>query len=305
MLRFLPLVLLLFASPATADAPRVAVDIAPVHSLVARVMEGIGEPDLILPPGASPHEHAMRASEAAALEQADLVFWVGHELTPWLERPLETLAADAATVSLLEVEGTILHSYRDEAKHDEDEHNETDHEESHHEHSGSVDPHAWLDPVNGAIWMTAIAEELAQFDPENADAYRANAAAGQAELAALQDRMSNAMTHPIVYAVYHDAYQYFEARFGLEPVFSIASSHAVAPGPKRITELRATARETGLFCVFAEPQENSRIVETVVEGLDVPVLVIDPLGAAIAPSNQLYLDLMATLAASFNTCAAR
>jgi zinc transport system substrate-binding protein len=76
-----------------ADVPRVAVDIAPVHSLVARVMEGVGTPDLILPPGASPHEYSLRPSEAAALQEADIVFWMGEDLTPWMEDAVETLAA--------------------------------------------------------------------------------------------------------------------------------------------------------------------------------------------------------------------
>ena len=80
------------AGTALADVPDVAVDIAPVHSLVARVMEGIGTPDLIVAPGATPHEYSLRPSEAAALQEADLVFWIGPGLTPWLADAISTVA---------------------------------------------------------------------------------------------------------------------------------------------------------------------------------------------------------------------
>jgi len=81
----------LLGGTAMADVPNVAADIAPVHSLVARVMQGVGAPSLIVAPGASPHEYSLRPSEAAALQEADLVFWVSPDLTPWLGDAIETL----------------------------------------------------------------------------------------------------------------------------------------------------------------------------------------------------------------------
>ena len=94
-----------FAAAAPA-APRVAADIAPVHAIVARVMAGVGEPHLVIPPGASPHGYALRPSEARALQDADLVVWVGPVLTPWLADPIETLAdPDAARLALQDVAG--------------------------------------------------------------------------------------------------------------------------------------------------------------------------------------------------------
>lgn len=310
------------AVPALAEAPRVVADIAPVHSLVARVMQGVGEPDLILPHGFSPHTYSMRPSEAAALEKADLVFWIGHDLTPWLERPVETLAADAHVLSLLEVEGTVLHAYRDadedhkghddheshdDHNEDHEEHGEDDHEghEDHHNHGDGDDPHAWLDPENAAVWVLAIAEELSEFDPDNAASYRANALSAKQEFADLKADIAKRLSEPVKYAVYHDAYQYFEKRFAQTPAFSIATTHAVAPGPKRIAELRHQAREAGLTCVFAEPLEDSKLLSTVVEGTDIGMLMIDALGTSFTPSGQLYMDMMDGLATMFETCAAQ
>jgi zinc transport system substrate-binding protein len=210
---------------AFAEVPRVAVDIAPVHSLVARVMDGVGTPDLIIQSGASPHEYSLRPSEASALQEASLVFWIGPDLTPWLTETIETLAPDAALTTLLETEGTIELEFResalfeahdhgdedhdDHAKEDghddhdhedhaeEDGHEDHDHdehaeEEGHEDHAGheghdhgAHDPHAWLSPQNAATWLNVIAAQLSAADPDNAGAYFANAAAGRSEMDAL------------------------------------------------------------------------------------------------------------------------
>ena len=207
-----------------ADAPRVAVDIAPVHSLVTRVMEGVGTPDLIIQAGASPHEYSLRPSEAAALQDANLVFWIGSGLTPWLTGTIETLAPNANVTELLEADGTIELEFREGAlfeahdAHEEDEHRDDDdhkeddddhadeahddhEEEGHDDHSdddhddeeaghdehehGNHDPHAWLSPQNAMTWMNVIAGQLSAADPDNAGAYFANAAAGRAEIKVL------------------------------------------------------------------------------------------------------------------------
>lgn len=126
----------LMGGTAMADVPSVAVDIAPIHSLVARVMDGVGTPNLIVQPGASPHEYSLRPSEAAALQDADLVVWMGEDLTPWLEGAVETLAEGAAVTTLLEADGTILLDFREGAlfeAHDHDEHGDDEH--GHEEHA--------------------------------------------------------------------------------------------------------------------------------------------------------------------------
>lgn len=140
----------LFAGTAMADVPRVAVDIAPVHSLVARVMEGVGTPSLIVQPGASPHEYSLRPSEAKALQDADLVFWIGEDLTPWMEESIETLADDAAVTTLLEADGTVLLEFREGALFEAHVHGDEDHaagdDHNHEEHSeDGHDDHVHVD----------------------------------------------------------------------------------------------------------------------------------------------------------------
>lgn len=294
----LAFVLSVLAAPALAEPPRVAADILPVHSLVTRVMEGAGEPALILPPGASPHGYAMRPSEAAALEGAEVVVWVGPALTPWLERPLQTLAGDAVTVTLLERPETLVREVAEE----EDGHG---HGEHGHDH-GPVDPHAWLDPENARAWLAVIAEVLAEADPANATLYRANAAEGAGEIDALIRDMGEALA-PLSgqpYAVYHDALGYVEARFGLDRGVALLSAEADLPAPRRIAWLRDTVAADGVARVFSEPGVDTGLIDTVFEGREVAICEIDPVGSKIAPGPKQYWQAMLSLAETMGGCGA-
>ncbi|MCB1340810.1 MAG: zinc ABC transporter substrate-binding protein [Pseudooceanicola sp.] len=310
----------LLSSTALADAPRVLTDIAPVHSLVARVMDGVGTPELLVSSGQSPHAAALRPSQARALQGADLVVWIGPELTPWLEKPLSTLAEGVTQLELLEAAGTAVRRYRDpgEAGHeDHEEHdghaglghdNHADHaegEEHRHDHSGT-DPHAWLDPANAAAWLSGIAEHLAAKDADNAADYRANAEAAMKELAALtadlDTRLAPAKGRKV--ATFHDGYQYFEARFGILSAGALALGDASSPSPARVAALRDTLAHDDIACVFTEPQFDTRLLEAAAEGSPVRIAVLDPLGAHLEPGPGLYPRLLTAMAESISACLA-
>jgi len=305
----------LMGGTAFADVPRVAVDIAPVHSLVARVMEGVGTPDLIIQPGASPHEYSLRPSEAAALQNANLVFWIGSDLTPWLTGTIETLASDAAATELLESDGTIELEFRDgalfEAHDDHDDHEEEGHDDHDdqeaghegHDH-GSHDPHAWLSPKNAMTWLNVIAGQLSAADPDNAGAYFANAAAGRTEIETLIGEVT-ATLDPVrggQFVVFHDAYQYFEADFDFPAAGAISISDASDPSPARIAEIRGRIADQGIDCVLAEPQFNPGLVATVLDGTQAQTGILDPLGSDLEPGPALYPQLIRNLSTALAGC---
>lgn len=319
---------LTLASGAMADAPRVATDIAPVHSLVARVMQGAGAPDVIVRSGASPHGYAMRPSEAAALEEADLVFWMGEGLTPWLEGAIDSLAGHAHVVELLGAADSRVLPFRDGVEfaahdhgddHSEKEHGHDDHAEKEagheadakahdhghedaHAHDGA-DPHAWLDPANATAWLGLIAEELAEHDPANAALYAANAEAAGIEIAALSAEIA-AQLAPVQdkpFLVFHDAYQYFEAAFGVTAAGAIALGDAAAPGPARIAALREMAEARGVTCVFSEPQFDPKLVETVFGDVATHG-VLDPMGSAVAMGPGHYPQMLRDMAGAMVAC---
>ena len=311
MYRITALLVSFLPATAWAEAPRVATDILPVHALVSRVMEGVGVPDLILPPNVSPHGHAMRPSEAADLQSADLLVWIGPELTPWLERARETVAARTVSLELLEVDGTVLHLFEEAAEEESaDAGHDHDHDHHHgdgHDHGDGVDPHAWLDPENGRIWLAAVAATLSELDPENAATYAANAAAGQAEILALESEIDQLLSpvRGVPYLTFHDAYGYFEDRFGLTSAGSIRLGDAAAPGAAHVQELRETVARLGVICVFAEPQFPSDLAATVVEGSAATIATIDPIGTLQSPGAGLYANLLRGMAADLSGCLGR
>ena len=294
-----------FAALPAAAAPEVVTDIPPVHSLAARVMQGVGEPTSILPPGATPHGYSMRPSEAARLQAADIVFWVGEGLTPWLEDAVESLAADAVSVELMGAPGLALLEFGEDGHDDHDGKEEHAHEDEHgHEHHGDMDPHIWLDPANGKAMLAEMAARLAAIDPANADAYAANTAAGAAELDALAARVE-AVVAPVrgkAFFTAHDAYRYFEHRFGIEAAGSVALSDAAPPGPARLDHIRSEMREHGALCVFIEPQLDPKLAQTAAEGSGARVAVLDPLGADLELGPGLYPALVEGLAQSLADC---
>ena len=325
----------LICSTAIADAPDVAVDIAPVHSLVARVMQGVGTPELVIDQGASPHEYNLRPSDAKALQDAKLVFWMGEDLTPWMEDALETLSGDAKIVSLLEAKETSLLEFREGALFEEHDHGDKDHDghddhDDHEDHSdekhddhdghedhgekkhddhddhghGAHDPHAWLSLENANAWLNMIAAKLSETDPKNAGTYFANAASAREEILALKAEVS-AKLDPVrghSFIVFHDAYQYFESSFDFPASGAISLGDASDPSPARISEIQDRVDDEGVDCVLAEPQFNQGIVSAVLEGTDAKTGVIDPLGFGLEPGPELYPQLIRNMAKTLTGC---
>ena len=293
---------------AYADTPQVAVDIAPVHSLVARVMDGVGMPDLIIQPGASPHEYSLRPSEAAALQNSDLVFWIGPDLIPWLTDTIETLAKDASVTSLLDLDGTVQLDFRESALfevHDHDDHDDHDGTAAHDKHDhGDHDPHAWLSPKNAMTWLNVIAGQLSSADPDNAGTYFANAAAGRTEIELLIGEVTATLdrVRGTRFIVFHDAYQYFEMDFNFQASGAISLSDASDPSPARITEIRDRVMRQGIDCVLAEPQFNPKLIATVLDGTDAKTGIVDPLGSDLEPGSSLYPELIRNLSTALASC---
>ena len=288
-------------------APSVVASIKPVHSLVAAVMEGVGEPTLLVRGSASPHNYALKPSDAGALESADIVFWTGHGMELFLAEALDTLSGNAEIVELAETPGIALLPMREGGAFEAHEHHDGhDHDHDHgHEHEhGEGDMHFWLDPENAKLMVTHIAAALSAADPENAQAYTANAEAEIAELDDLEAELAATLA-PVKdqpFVVFHDAYQYFEQRFGLTLAGSVTVSPETAPGAARIDELKARVAELGATCVFAEPNFEPAIISAITEGTTAKSGILDPEGSALSEGPDLYPNLLRGLATSLVDC---
>ncbi|MDA9100844.1 zinc ABC transporter substrate-binding protein [Planktomarina sp.] len=297
----------LLGSSAIADVPNVSVDIAPLHSLVASVMNGVGVPNLIIPPGSSPHDHQLRPSEAKAMQDANIVFWMGEELTPWMENAVKTLSSNASVTKFLENDKTSLLEFREGAlfeAHDHDDEHDDDDEEHDEQGHGSHDPHAWLSPNNAKAWLDVIAAQLSSYDTENAGVYFTNAASAKSEIEMMIAEINLALD-PIrggKFIVFHDAYQYFENDFDFQASGAISIGDASDPSPARIAKIQKRIRDEEINCILAEPQFNANLVQTVMEGSQANTNVIDPLGAGLKPGILLYNKLIKNMAQSLADC---
>ncbi|WP_112309178.1 zinc ABC transporter substrate-binding protein [Pseudogemmobacter bohemicus] len=312
---------MLLGSAAFAEVPTVVTDVPPVHSLVAMVMGDLGAPELLLEPGASEHHFQLRPSQAQALSAADLVVMIGPELTPWIDQPLAMRPEGAAVLGLLAARGTHLQAY---PKGGHDEGKEHDHEQAHedgqepdhgqeegddqdehgHSHEGT-DPHAWLDPANGALWLELIAAELARLDPDNAATYAANADAA-AETIHKADSDARMLLAPVSnqpFVSFHESYGYFTAHYGLNPVGAISPGDASAPGAKHLTELRAKVAAGEVVCLFPETGQDPALAERVAENTGVRLgKALNPVGTAMEPGADLYPLLLISTAQTISDC---
>ncbi len=282
---------------ATDVADQVVVSIKPVHSLVSGVMAGVGEPHLIIRGATSPHAFSLRPSDAASLENARVVFLVGKSVETSLVNSVGTLARHARIVLLSEAQGLAHRPFRDGGDFETHGHHED-------KGDGELDLHLWLDPENAGTMVRVIADTLSEADPANAGAYAANA---EMLLRRLEDltaeiaaELTPARDRPFI--VFHDAYQHFEDRFGLEAVGSVMVSPDQAPSVRRITELRDKVRRLGAICVFAEAQFEPSLIDTIIEGTPARMGMLDPLGAADPNGSEAYFDLIRDMATSFKQC---
>jgi zinc transport system substrate-binding protein len=322
-----------------AEEIDVVVSIKPVHSLVAGAMQGVNDPVLLVKGTGSEHSYSLRPSEARSLQDADVVFWVGEKMETFLIKPLQALAGDAKIVELGKVPGLTLlptreggmwetHEHGDERpdadadrgedehaeehgnqgqraeEHQEGQHADADHEGAEDHAHGETDMHIWLDPANAKVLVAAIATTLSDADPQHASTYQANAARLLVQLdeldRSLRHGLANVADRP--YVVFHDAYHYFEHRYGLKAVGTITINPTVRPSVQRLQEIHERLEHLDAACVFAEPQFEPALVDTVIEGTNAKKGVLDPLGAALPDGPDQYFLLMNGLAHSLIDC---
>ncbi len=286
-------------SQAVSAAPRVVVDVPPVHSLVAAVMQGVGRPQLLISGGRSPHDYALRPSDARALAGADVIIWVGEGLDGMLAKPIASLGASARVLDLSQLPGIERLPLRHGGIWSAD--GTAQHEAL---QAGAIDPHLWLDPGNARRIVATTAALLAEADPADAARYRANAAAAERRItllqAALERQLAPVRQRPFI--VFHDAYHYFDHAFGLHAVGALSIDPEQPPGARRLLELRRLIQAHGAVCVFSEPQFPSPLLAAITDGTSVRHGVLDPLGAALPPGPDLWFEVMHALADNLTSC---
>jgi zinc transport system substrate-binding protein len=326
-LPLLVIITLFSSAPARAEVDLLT-SIKPLQLIAAAVQDGVGEPAVLLPAGASAHHYALRPSDVRHIRSADLFYWIGPDMEGFLEPVLQDRKGPSLVVQSLP--GLTLRHFGDahaESHQGHDEHAEhddhapeshADHQhESHEQHAaaeqdehdhahrpGSLDAHLWLLPANAVVIAEQMAGELAAIDPANAQRYQANLAAFKQRLDALDkrlhERLSSTSAKP--FFVFHEAYDYFEAAYGLEHAGVFSAGGEAQPGARHVAEMRQRLEQAGPSCVFHEPPTRPRLADSLTRGLPVQVAELDAMGHGIEANAAGYERLIETLGMSLAEC---
>ena len=311
--------LLTIFTPANAEI-KVVTSIKPIHSLANYLMDGVGNPELIVDGFNSPHGFSMKPSHAKMLQNADLIFWIGEDLESFLEKPLNSIAKKAEKIELIEIKGLNVlkfrernifdeHDHDDHAKKEDDHDDHDDHakkEDDHDDHEGhghgEYDPHVWLDPINAKVILKEMTEHLIENDSKNAPTYKSNLDKALKDIDKLTIDVMTELNESTSSIVFHDAYQYFEKRFNVKILGAFTVNTDVMPGAEQLSEIREIIEHDKVKCIFSEPQFNPDIIKVVAKDMNIKTGVVDPLGATLNPGKDLYFDLIRNMSSSFKGC---
>ncbi|MGL9734230.1 MAG: zinc ABC transporter substrate-binding protein ZnuA [Symbiopectobacterium sp.] len=294
----------------------VVTSVRPLGFIAASIADGVTPTEVLLPDGASPHDYALRPNDVERLQSAELVIWVGPEMEAFLTKPLASHSAAAAPqISLARlpaIQSALIkenehhedkHAEAEEYEHrDAADHDDADANEGHH--YGEYNMHIWLSPEMAKQTAIAIHAKLLELMPQKKDKLDANLLNFTDQLVQIEEKIVN-MLAPVKgkgYFVFHDAYGYFEKRFGLIPLGYFTINPDIQPGAQRLHQIRTQLLEQKAVCVFAEPQFRPAVINAVTKGTDVRTGVLDPLGSNIALSKDSYADFLLQLSYQYSRC---
>ena len=284
-------VVLFLALPSIATASvRVVTTIQPL-ALIARAVAGeAASISTLIEKQDSAHHFTLSPGDRLAIENADVMLWIGPDFEIFLNTMMNRLA-DQTLLTAMSLPGMTLHRLDDE----------------------TIDPHVWLDPDNVSVIAGAIAEALTELDPENRERYAENLRAFVQVLERIETEINNELAElpDFNFAVYHNAYHYFERRFGLAHAVALVHNPEVAPGIQQTLRTQGQIREAAPACVLLEPDYSPALLATLMGESNAQQIIVDLLGydldtaastAAAARAN--YEQLLDTIAASITRCAA-
>lgn len=268
----------------SADGPRVVTSFYPLEYVAQRVAGDHAEVVNLTSPGQEPHDLEMSLRQTAEISEADLLIY-----EKGLQPAVDEAVAEHGPERTVEATEVVDLAPLDEAAH------EGESAEDHEAHADAEgDLHFWLDPLRMIEVATAVQQQMAEVDPDNAGDYEANLQALREDLETLdadyEAGLSECSLDTVV--VSHDAFGYLE-RYGLhfEPIAGLSPD--AEPSPAHLGELAELIDKEGITTVFSESLASPAMAETLARELDVETAVLDPLeGLSDDTADEDYLSLM-------------
>ncbi|PIE45179.1 MAG: hypothetical protein CSA45_03870 [Gammaproteobacteria bacterium] len=272
--------------------PRIVSSIYPLQQ-IANAISG-QTTELIADTYLSPHQYAIKPADAKNLNEADLVIWIGEAMMPQLTRHIDKRNGNKLTITASQLDYIRLINNQREHQHGD----------GHNSEHLLYDPHLWLSIDNAGVIASAIADALITLDKDNADTYRNNLAHFQQELQSTYRELIALFESrpPVPYFVFHDAYAYFEKTFGVSPVDMIRIHAGQSPKTKHLVELKQRLASLKKGCIFREPQFKSTLIDRLVEGTNITVSTLDPVGYSTDPKG--YAAILRNMANQMIQCGA-
>lgn len=262
MQRLVALALLLaLAACAGAKKPEVSahfdnadakIDVATTISTLNSFVNAVGGDRVvvhnIVPIGASPETFQPTPQDVATVADARLLVENGANLETWLDRLLSN-AGSSNLKTVVCADGLPVKN---------------------------LNPHLWMDPVLAKQYVEKIRDGLIAVDPGHEAEYRKNAADYEAKLDVLtRDIQAQIATIPPAHRymiVFHNAFQYYNDRFGLTTLGFVERNPGQEPNPEQIARLIDLAKQHGVKAVFSEPEYSPKLLYAIAQGAGVAVV---------------------------------
>ena len=257
----------------------VSASIKPLQAIAAAITDGANTPNVLMGSGASPHHYSLRPSERRLISNSDVVLWIG----PMLEPHLESLDSQTRGLWLqaLNLDDMNLLIQGD-----------------------AIDQHLWLDAGNAIVIAEHLTNILLELDQENSARYQSNFQQFQQSLAQVDEQISQSFAQENLpgFAVYHNAFAYFEDRYGLKHQVSVIEQEDISPGIRHLLEVRKKIEEHNLHCVLVDPEVNVEELKTMLGNDELNYTMIDVLGWDIEISPTAYAEFLTGIAAAIHDC---
>ena len=256
--------------------------IKPLGMIAKAIVQEHGQVSSIIDPLQSPHHFTVLPSDRIALARADIAIWIGPQLETQLSDFFERRDFKTKTITIIDTPDLQLHTVGGD----------------------QLDAHLWLDTSNAIQIASAIAERAAEIDSANALSYHENLASFTSDIENSNEQIAESfrLQTRSSYAVYHNAYQYFEKQFALQHDMIILQDPEVQPSIREIVDLRKQVEEQQPSCLLEELNSDTDLVNTVLNGHELKSVTVDLLGNNVIINKNSYSEFIANLAEDFYRC---
>lgn len=274
--------------------------VKPIGFITQAITSGITDAEILLPDGASPHTYSLKPSDLKNIKSAELVIWIGEDMETFMPTLLKNIDKQKQ-IELMEIPAikTLLRT-----NHDDHSHEEINHHQSDHDHHGEYDEHIWLSPEIAKIIAQSIHDKLITLYPDKKIKIDENLNEFTIKLSETEQNIAKKLINVQNrgYFVFHDAYGYFESQFRLKNLGSFTINPAVQPGAQKVYAIQQKLKEHQAVCVFIEPQFSPAVIEKLVNGTNVRIGELNPLGTDIMPSKDAYFQFLMKLTQQLLDC---